>query len=107
MRLPIRDHPKKGRKDPLSCLAQLSPSNGQSIEVRAGKQSIQSILVFLQAPISNFPVPKLAFDDSKYVLHFASDRGFLLFNITSPVNCVVAYFRKSARAEVNAIVNGG
>ena len=94
--LPIRGLPKKGRKDSLSCLAQLSSSNGQSIEVRAGKHSIQSILVFHQAPISNFPVPKLAFDDSEYVLHFASGRGFLLFKITGPVDGVVTYSGESA-----------
>ena len=107
MRLPLRVLPKKGRKDLLSCLAELSPSNGQRIEVRAGKQSIQSILVFLQAPISNFSVPKLAFDDSEYVLHFASDRGFLLFNITCPVDGVVAYSGESAGTQVDAVVNGG
>ena len=98
---------KKGHKNPLLCLAQLSSSNGKSIEVRAGKHSIQSILVFLQAPISNFSVPKLAFDDSEYVLHFATDRGFLLFNITGPIDGVITYFGKSAGTQVDTVVDGG
>ena len=98
---------KKGYKNPLLCLAQLSSSNGQSIEVRAGKHSIQSILIFLQAPISNFPVPKLAFDYSEYVLYFASDRGFLPFNITGPVDGVVTYSGESTGTQVDAVVNDG
>ena len=107
LRLFLRGLPKKGRKDPLSCLAEPSPSNSQCIKVRTDKQSIQSIFVLLQAPISNLPVPKLAFDDSEYVLHFASDRGFLLFNITCPVDGVVAYSGESAGTQVDAVVNGG
>ena len=91
----------------MSCLAQLSSGSGQSIEVCAGKHSVQTILIFLQAPISDFSVPKLAFDDSEYVFHFASNRGFLLFNITGPVDGVVTYSGESAGTQVDAVVNGG
>ena len=95
------------RKIPLSCFSQFSPGHSQGVEVCAGKYGIQSILVFLQTPVSDLSIPKLALDNSEYVLYFAVDRRFLLFNITGSVNGVVTYFGKSAETQVDTVVNGG
>ena len=70
----------------MSCLPEFLPGHRQDVEVCAGKHGIQSIFVFLQAPVSDLPVPELTFDDPEYVLHFAANRGFALLNITGPVN---------------------
>ena len=99
--------PEKGRKAPMSCLLQFSPGHLQEVEVCAGKHDIQPVLVFLQAPVSDFSIPKLAFDDAEDRLHFASNGGFAAFNISSPVNGLVAYLGELAGAEVDAVVDGG
>ena len=99
--------PQKGRKKPLSCCPQFSPGHRQEAEVCAGKHDIQPVLVFLQAPVSDFSIPKLTFDDAEDMLHFASNGGFAAFNISSPVNGLVAYLGELAGAEVDAVVDGG
>ena len=62
---------------------------------------------FFQALVSNLLVPKLAFDDPEYVLHFAADSGVAPSYITDPVNCVVICFGKYVSTEVDAVVSGG
>ena len=39
------------------------------------------------------------------MLHFASNGGFAAFNISSPVNGLVAYLGELAGAEVNAVAD--
>ena len=99
--------PEKGRKAPMSCLLQFSPGHCQEIQIRAGEHGIQPVFIFLQAPVSDFSVPKLTFDDAKDVFYFAADRGFALFDLACPINGVVAHLGKSAGAEVDATVDGG
>ena len=91
----------KGRKDPLSCLPQFSSGNGQGVEVCTGKHGIQSILVFLQTPISGLSISKLAFDNSKYVLHFTAHWGLHVFHYSIPINRTIRYFLQAAGAAVD------
>ena len=60
--------PEKGHKAPMSCLLQFSPGHCQEIQICAGEHGIQPVFIFLQAPVSDFSVPKLTFDDAKTVL---------------------------------------
>lgn len=49
---------EKGATPPVMCL-QFSPRHRQKVEVRTGKHGIQPVFVFLQAPISDFPISNL------------------------------------------------
>ena len=51
-------------------------------------------------------VSKLAFDNAEDGLHFAANRGFAFFNITGPVNSIIAHFWKSAGTEIDTVVDG-
>lgn len=97
----------KGRENTLSCSRQCSSGHRQEEKIRAGKHGIQAVFVFLQAPVSDFPIAKLTFDDAENMLHFAANGGFALFNIAVPVNGVAAHFGKLAGAEVDAVIDGG
>ena len=89
----------------MSGCGKFSSGDGKRIQIRAGEHGVQSVLVFLQTTIHGFPVAELTLDDPECVLYFAAHRGFAVFNITLPVNRVVADPGKSAGAAVNAEIN--
>lgn len=89
----------------MSGCEKFSSGDGKRIQIRAGEHGVQSVLVFLQTTIHGFPVAELTLDDPECVLYFAAHRGFAVFNITLPVNRVVADPGKTAGAAVNAEIN--
>ena len=91
----------------MSCLPAQTSTSWRWPGENCRQHDIQPVLVFLQAPVSDFSIPKLAFDDAEDMLHFASNGGFAAFNISSPVNGLVAYLGELAGAEVDAVVDGG
>ena len=97
--------PKKGQTAPVSDCGKFSSGHSKRIQIRAGEHGVQSVLVFLQTAIHGFLVTELTLDDPERVLYFAAHRGFAVFNITLPVNRVVADPRKTAGAAVNAEIN--
>ena len=97
---------EKGAKGPITLLAaSVRPSPGGRGLRRQTWHTADS--VFLQAPVSCFPIPKLALDDAKDVLNLAADREFLLLNPECAVYGVVTYFGKPAGTEIDAVLNGG
>lgn len=95
------------RTSPLSCPAEVSPSLHQHVEIRAGGHGIQPASVFHQAPIPGLRVAELAFDNAKSVLHFASYRGFVLFDQALPINRVIGSLGQAVRTAVDAGINLG
>ena len=91
----------------MPCLPQPSSGHCQEVEVGTSKHGIQPVFVFLQAPATNFPVSKLAFDDAKNVLHFAANGGFAFLDPACPVNGVVAHGGNAAGTKIDAVFNGG
>ena len=75
------------------------------LQIGTSGHSIQSVLVFLQTTIHGLLVAELTLDDPERMLYFAAHRGFAVFNITLPVNSVVADPGKAAGAAVNAEIN--
>lgn len=61
----------------------------QHIQVRAGKQHIQAIQVFAQYPVNCFPETKDVFYDAVRMLHFTANRGFLVLNLSIPIDGIV------------------
>lgn len=95
---------QKGHKDLSHASRRLRPGDCQCIEIRSGKHGIQSILIFLHATVTGFPVPKLSFNNSEHVLCFTADGGFALSDAARPVDCMVAHFGKPAGAEIDAVI---
>ena len=89
----------------MSDCGEFSPCHGKRIQISTSKHGVQSVLVFLQTTIHGFFVAELTLDDPECVLYFAAHRGFAVFNITLPVNRVVADPWKTAGAAVNAEIN--
>ena len=96
---------KKGRLPPVSAYGEFSPGHGKCIQIGTSEHGVQPILVLPQSAIHGFPVAELTLDDPERVLYFAAHRGFAVFNITLPVNCVVADPGKTAGAAVNTEIN--
>ena len=96
---------KKGRLPPVSAYGEFSPGHGKCIQIGTSEHSVQSVLVFLQTAIHCFLIAELTLDNPERVLYFAAHRGFAVFNITLPVNSVVADPGKAAGAAVNAEIN--
>ena len=94
-----------GRTSPFSGLTETLPCHRQHIKIRARKHGIQPVFVFHQAPVSGFRVAELAFDDTKNVLHFASHRGFAMFDETLPINGVVGNLGQAVRTAIDAVVD--
>ena len=89
----------------MSGCGKFPPCDGKHIQIRAGEHGIQSVLVFLQTAIHGFLVAELTLDDPERVLYFAAHRGFAVFNIPFPVDCIVADLGETAGAAVNTEIN--
>ena len=89
----------------MSGCGKFSSGHSKRIQIGTSEHSVQPILVFPQSAIHGFPVAELTLDDPERVLYFAAHRGFAVFNITLPVNRVVADPGKTAGAAVNAEIN--
>ena len=89
----------------MSGCGKFSSGHSKRIQIGTSEHGVQSVLVFLQTTIHGFLVAKLTLDDPERVLYFAAHRGFAVFNITLPVNRVVADPGKTAGAAVNAVIN--
>ena len=96
---------KKGRLPPVSGYGEFSPGHGKCIQIGTSEHSVQAVLVFLQTTIHGFPVAELTLYEPELVLHFAVYCGFAMFNITLPVNRVVADPGKTAGAPINVEFN--
>ena len=74
----------------ISGCGESSSGNSKRIQIGTGKHGVQPILVFHQSAIHRFLVAELALDDPERVFHLAAHRGLAVFNVTFPVNRVVA-----------------
>ena len=81
---------------------EFSPGDSKRIQIRASEHGVKPILVFHQSAIHCFLVAELALDDPKRVLYLAAYRGFAVFNIPFPVDCVIRNMRQLAGSAVNA-----
>ena len=79
--------------------------DSKCIQIGTSEHGVQSVLIFHQSAIHRFLITELTLDDPERVLYFAAHRGFAVFNITLPVNRVVADLGKAAGAAVNAEIN--
>ena len=79
--------------------------DSKCIQIGTSEHGVQSVLILHQSAIHRFLITELTLDDPERVLYFAAHRGFAVFNITLPVNRVVADPGKTAGAAVNAEIN--
>ena len=79
--------------------------DSKCIQIGTSEHGVQSVLIFHQSAIHRFLITELTLDDPERMLYFAAHRGFAVFNITLPVNRVVADPWKTAGAAVNAEIN--
>ena len=89
----------------MSGCGKFSSGDGKRIQIRAGEHGVQPILVLHQSAIHRFLITELTFDDPKRMLHLTAHRGFAVFNIPFPVDCIVADLGETAGAAINAEVN--
>ena len=89
----------------MSGCGEISPDDGQIVQVGAGEHGIQPILVLHQSTIHRLAVPELTLNDSEGVLYLAAHRGFAVFNVAFPVDGMVTYFGETAGTAVNTEVN--
>ena len=97
--------PEKGQTSPISGCGKFSSGDGKCIQIDTGKHGIQPIRIFHQSAIHRFLVAELTLDDSECVLYFATHRGFAVFDVTFPVNRIVADLGETTGAAIDSKTN--
>ena len=59
-------------------------------DIRTCKQEIESVPFLLQSSVDYFLVAELTLQNEKRMLHFATNRGFVMLNLLYPVNAGVS-----------------